>query len=619
LIGLGTSSLELFGLAPFSLQVPAAGGAGIADGETFAIERNGAAVTFEFDQNGNANNTLTIPYLPTDTTEQIANKIVSAIEGQLGTLVLRPANLGGGLVFIGGDSNLNIGVANSTLTLSPEPLRQLILPLRLVVPAGGAAEIGDDEIVRLSDGLGGAVDYEFDLDSSGITLGTSLITLTGSESQSQVADLLVTAINSSLVTFPTLRASNNNGVVEVSGLDPGHTFDATGSPNFIVDRTLAAGETIVVDDGIRPPVVFEVSVNGSPIGPGNVAVDVPLNATADQVSDGILAALQSQQDNITGLSPAKPNAQTVTLAFHVNDKLDLSATSLTHAGRAPSVVQSPGAGLAVQVAPIAQLQLPADGSGLQDQDAFVLSDGINPPITFEFDSGGGFGDARRIPFAATSTVADLTAAVFAEVQAAIDAGELVGIALADLGNGLIDFNPSARIRLDASSAGGRIGQIGPVSDEDAFTIDDRTHTLLTFEFDSGGGLNTGGARPISFSPADSADDIAEAIVSALKNAVLDGDLNPLTPVNIGDGVVDIDADADLSLAITQSQAGAISSTGTPGGIADGQTFTLSDGTSVLTFEFDRNGKFVEQWIPVSYTGADDANALGAKIAAAINV
>ena len=61
----------------------------------------------------------------------------------------------------------------------------------------------------------------------------------------------------------------------------------------------------------------------------------------------------------------------MTLAFHVNDKLDLSATSLTHAGRAPSVVQSPGAGLAVQVAPIAQLQLPADGSGLQDQDAFV--------------------------------------------------------------------------------------------------------------------------------------------------------------------------------------------------------------------------------------------------------
>ena len=39
-------------------------------------------------------------------------------------------------------------------------------PMRLVVPVGGAGDILDNQTLRLSDGLGGAVDYEFDLDGS---------------------------------------------------------------------------------------------------------------------------------------------------------------------------------------------------------------------------------------------------------------------------------------------------------------------------------------------------------------------------------------------------------------------------------------------------------------------
>ncbi|MEO8493871.1 MAG: tandem-95 repeat protein, partial [Planctomycetota bacterium] len=612
-IQLLNSSLGLLGSPPFSIQVPAGGGAAITPGETFTIVRGGrASVTFTFVLNGNVTSPQ-IGYLATDTADTIANKIVAAIQAQ-SALALRPTNLGNGLVSMGGTPSLSIGVADSSFTLTGDPLRQLVLPLRLVV--SNAAAIAEGARFVISDGVN-PVTFEFDRDGM-VSGGVVPVNLNGAVTAADVAGRVRTAVNGAIGN--QLTASANADVVTFTGIGPGHTIDVVNAPTLSVDRAPAAGDSFIINDGFHPSVVFEISVDGAAVTAGRVAIRISSGDSPAVISEAIRVALQSQTANLNGLTPLVANDHTVTLAFHRSDTLDLSMSSLTHANRAPASLLVPGAGLAIEIPSIARLQMPASGASIADGDFFTIDDGINPEVRFEFDNNGSF-NGILLTFNASFTRQNLADLVRVAIQAEVAAGRLVGITPSDLGNGLVDLQPLPRVRVDTTGTNGHVQKVAPVNDRDAFQIDDRVHAPVTFEFDLNGSLSLAGARPINVTLRDSADDIAKKVEAAIKNATLAPNVlgtpdNPVLPVSIGKGIVDVSMAANAQLIALGTPQFAI--TGVAGGIADGQQFTISDGTRTWTFEFDRNNKSVEGRQRIAYLANDDANAIGRNLAAAIN-
>ena len=613
------SNISLLGLPPFSVQVPAAGGAALTPGESFTIGRRGRSfVTFTFVL-GTAANSSQIGYGITDTADEIADKIVTAVEGQQSSLALRPSSLGNGLVALGGTSGLNIGVANSSFTLTGEPLRQLILPLRLVV--SDAASISDGDQFVVSDGVGLNRIYEFDKNASGVPSGVVPINLTGSEDADAVAAVVIAAVTE-------LSGVANAGIVTFSGLGEGHTIDVSGAATLAVDRSLASGESFIIDDGLNPAVVFEVSVDGAAVTAGNVSISISSSSTDAEVIEAIRSIVESQQSQLTGLTPLAPNDHTVTLAHHRSDSLDLSTSSLAHANLAPVSLQTTGAGLAIEIPSVARLQMPANGGvGITDSQFFTINDGINPVSRFEFADDGAF-SGILLSFNASLSTQNLVDLVLTSLQTEIAAGRLTGITPVDLGNGTIDLQPVSRVRVDATGTNGSIQQTTAVSDGDAFTFDDRVHSPVVFEFDLGGNGVSVGARAVDVALGDSADDIAAKLEAAIKNATLAPNVlgtpdKPVVPVSIGNGVVDLSTgdDAILTPSIiprTPADVPHFELTGTAGGIADGQQFMMSDGNRSWTFEFNRNGRFVEGRIQIPFASGDDANSVGAALSGAID-
>ncbi len=107
----------------YGVQIPLRAGipAGIDDGQTFSIRLgNGGNATFEFDTNGVIQSgNLVVSIVGATTTSQIANAIVTAIARS--GLGLSPVNAGGGLVTVGGDSNVRIDTTGSVLSVVGVP------------------------------------------------------------------------------------------------------------------------------------------------------------------------------------------------------------------------------------------------------------------------------------------------------------------------------------------------------------------------------------------------------------------------------------------------------------------------------------------------------------------
>jgi VCBS repeat-containing protein len=140
---------------------------------------------------------------------------------------------------------------------------------------------------------------------------------------------------------------------------------------------------------------------------------------------------------------------------------------------------------------------------------------------------------------------------------------------------------------------------GGVSDGQKFTVNDGKRSV-TFEFDANG-LFTAGNRRIPFTAGDSQDAIAAAIVNAINLAVTPPGnlLTGLAPRYLGNGVIHAGATEGTSFAtagstlatnFTQVPTGLVVPAAgvSPGGIADGQTFRISNLNSGVTeiYEFD---------------------------------
>ncbi len=149
------------------------------------------------------------------------------------------------------------------------------------------------------------------------------------------------------------------------------------------------------------------------------------------------------------------------------------------------------------------------------------------------------------------------------------------------------------------------GATGGIADGDRFTITAGAQ-VITFEFDRNGNFLAGN-RPILYTQGASQAEMAAAVIAAIQASGL-----PVTPRLLPAGKVFLGADAGVQLdttftTITQpatTLAFKIPALGPrPGGIVEGQTFTVSDGRRTLTFEYDTDSVVAAGNTPLDFRGA----------------
>ena len=303
------------------------------------------------------------------------------------------------------------------------------------------------------------------------------------------------------------------------------------------------GQRFTVRTGpVGPTYTFEYDNNVPPnFLPGNIPIDISSVSTVDEVAQITINALIAAG---IGVTPRYLGAGQIHFGAPRSYSVDTSLSSLTQSGT-PGVV--------------------ADGQTI------VISDGVNPTVTFEFDSNNVVVPGRvRIPFSAASTQDDIAQATSDAIGGApvgltptkfidghVHLGGTVGhtVNIAGAPNlsltGKPGVRPSTRITVPPQAAG-----VGGIADDQWFSIDDGTQVAV-FEFDSDG-LVMPGARPILFTPFSTRDQISNAIVSAINLAGIN-----LSPIYLGSGVIALN---DTIHHKTDTIHTKLTKTGVPGGV-----------------------------------------------------
>ena len=417
-----------------------------------------------------------------------------------------------------------------------------------------------------------------------------------------------------------------------NGDDADHTLDvsasslsATGLAPFNLLTTVQPaasreGTTFVLEDGVNPPVTFEFDLASGGVGPGNVAIPFGAADTLDAIVDSIVTTIEARlgplaPNPLVGLNPTNLGGGLLYLGGAALHKITLGTSNLVHTGQLPAQITTVGAGLALNVPAFLSITIPVPNT-VSDTQTFTIDDGVNPAVTFEFDeiSAGAPGVAginRPIVFDVTADDAAALASKVADaISLSIGAQDLIDLMPTLFLNMVVLPGSTTDTSLDTSAAAD-VNQLNPISDGHTFTVDPDgagATPATTFEFDSDSTL-IGTGTPVPFNLGDTANEIADSIAAAL------GGLG-LTPLNIGDAIVDLGGSVDHVVDITGS--GGLTLTGMPGGIADGQIVTINDGNRPWNFEFDRNGEFTVGNIPVGYLSSSLDLNIAAAITAAIN-
>ncbi len=629
-LNLGNLPLLFTALPPFNLQVPAGGEAAIADNATFTLGTlpGLGPVVFEFDNDGSGK-TVATNFLIDLSASGIANQnavadaIVSAIRLALNSvqgphdlpilLGFEPANLGAGIVYLGGVARLTVDPATSGLTLNvtsnPESTEfrtqlQLASRLQIQVPATPNTAIVDHERFSVSDGIQ-TVLFEFLKPGSTATGSGPVIQLAGGDTQAGVVALLTTALGTA---FPTLTLNNlGGGLLGLGGVSTLHRID-TASSSLTNTVAVTDGTTFTIDDGSHVRVVFEFDNNDATTG-GHVAVPYRSTDSADQIVTSMVIAIQRQVAavKLSGLSPRNLGNGLLHVADRTRTDIALGATALSLTNQLPGSITTVGAGLAVQIPGAYRLTAPI--GVIVDGDRFTISDGVNLPVTFEFERDtalNGVDGLNRTITIVTSGTPDTQSSINAKIVAAINNavqvdGDLVGVNASVVG-GAVEITGSADLAMstgyfNSSSVlvPGNVQLASFVSDEEQFSIGDGGATV-TFEFDSGGGL-TGAFEAVQFVSGNrtgllnsTPNEVAAVVVRAIQSSSLSG----IAPQVLGKGIVQLGENSTShSITLAGGSLLQLAAGGVAGGVRDGQTFVLNDGVRVFTFEIDRN----ESWNP----------------------
>ncbi|MBC8355867.1 MAG: choice-of-anchor L domain-containing protein [Planctomycetes bacterium] len=340
-VHLGTKSTHLVDLTNTSLLATGQLD-GIDDGQTFSIDNGERRVIFEFSSSGGlTDGDRAIPFSFSETHEQIAESIVSAIT--LEGLDLNPSYvaLSSGLINVGGEFKHLIDVTNSTLISTGTPGATLEFGIRVPTVAGelDLETIMDSEEFTISDGT----DFlTIELDNDGIVAPDDpdshprvVVTFNDSTTTGQLVNAIAIAIRNGGVGLSPSNAGN--GVVRLGGTLL-HTLDVTnssftqlGSPGIAASIAVPfkAGNSFTAGVPSRTPIFSADEMAQSIAG----AVDVA--GASNRLRDAI-ATVQGPDINIEGISnvtglatflrsdivdiagnPLKPNREDGTTRFTV--------------------------------------------------------------------------------------------------------------------------------------------------------------------------------------------------------------------------------------------------------------------------------------------------------------
>lgn len=170
--------------------------------------------------------------------------------------------------------------------------------------------------------------------------------------------------------------------------------------------------------------------------------------------------------------------------------------------------------------PTGSITIPAGGGGvLGDGDTFTISDGVNGPKVFEFDSGGGVVSGHiPVPF----TSGDSRATVVTSVITAINGVTPFLVSASPGGTGIVALRNTkcslagnAAITETVADPGFLVsGMTGGANEGETFTLNDGMNSATVFEFDRDGSV-AGGRTPVTITSGMTAAQVRDAMVTAI--------------------------------------------------------------------------------------------------------
>lgn len=323
-----------------ALQIPSNGGAGISDGEVFTITDGVRTERFEFDRNGATQNdvvpapaqpAIIISYLSTDSSNEIANKVVNAIRNtSLGLLPVNVVNSLGRAVHLGSRA-----IHTADVSLSPS----LIL-------TGQAGGLEDGQTFSIDDGTK-VVTFEFVEGAGGAGAGNRPINFSLNQTNDEIADTIVAVVKAASVGLtPTHHASSDGQVhlggttrhivtnidsqLVVSGLPgvrPAWGFKIPTVGGKLDLNTMVDGEVFIVRNGTTA-VTFELDSDARST-PGNRVITFTNSTTTSQLANAIAIAIRNAN---LGLSPTSSSDGTITLGGTTTHSIDLTGSSFREIG-----------------------------------------------------------------------------------------------------------------------------------------------------------------------------------------------------------------------------------------------------------------------------------------------
>ncbi|RMF42904.1 MAG: tandem-95 repeat protein, partial [Planctomycetota bacterium] len=482
--------------------------------------------------------------------------------------------------------------------------------LTLLTPlaGGGFGGIADGDRFTITAGSQ-SVTFEFDRNNNVLSGNVPVLFELG-DSQEEITDAIVAAIQGA--GLPVTAAKRDAGTIflgAAAGVRVNTTFSALTQPTTTLALQMPPlgprpggvtdGQRFTISDGQRT-VTFEYDTDGA-IAPGAVAVDISGALTVSDLTDATLLALQ--QSNLA----IAPRILANDLVY-----IGLSASGSASTGNA-------------NIALVGVSRTPAAGQTFR-----ITAGGTS--ATFEFTNTGTVAPGNIPVLIAANDDQDTIAG---QIVTAINSAG-IGLSPVHVGDGNIVLGGAEGDSVDVSGAPslGLFGQPGvrsnsrmTISGPVILTVPSRgagdivenstfsiiaNGRLVTFEFDSDfSGPSAPGNVVVLYDALSTRNDIAASIVSAINGSSLG-----ITAVNLGNGQLSIGniPTSNVNLGnsnLTLSQAVA----------TDGETFTISNGTTAVTFEFedvDRNNGFDVANVPIRFSFSTSTVAtLGQAIKAAV--
>ncbi len=448
------------------------------------------------------------------------------------------------------------------------------LEFSIPLAGGGAGGIADGDRFTINDGTR-TITFEMDRNSNSLT-GNTPILYTSNFTQLDIANAISAAIVSSGlqvtpkvvgtgkiflgartgVTINTNQSNLRQPVVTSAFEIP----EVGARPGGIIDAQL-----FTVSDGLRT-VVFEFDADGV-FSAGNTQVDISTANTPRDVANAMLLALRA-----SGLSiaPSIVSNRAVRLGLPANGTAFVGTSRLTLVGAAQTI---------------------SDGE--------VITISMNNVVrNFEFDSNSSVASGNiAVPFTPIESQ-DVIGARLADLitNAGLD---LVAIHPQD-GNILLGGDDRHRVVIDRSPSiqlfgvpgvqpsttitieGSKILQLPSaggvdIADNSTFAIRSATGRRVVFEFDSNfSGPSVAGHVIISYTSNSTANNLAAAVARAISNAGLGINAQTIGGGRVDLGVIDRNQIELINSALTITQ----------GNVVDGEFFTINNGQTGVTFEFE---------------------------------